>query len=142
MQPVPILFPYIIRGRTRFIWNDAQVAARDNYYTIDPKCDACLLFALLNNYYIYSQLESCGKLYGKGLLKIQKYDIDDLVIPDPRTMDEDTVQRLICFGKALIRTGDERYIAAITDMLRPFFTAGDIAAHYHRQRTNRLQHEL
>lgn len=77
-----ILFSYFVRNDMKFIYNDGGYLARDNFYIIKPEIDAEITFALLNNYYIYYQLENIGKRYGAGLLKIQRYDFDSLRFPD------------------------------------------------------------
>lgn len=77
-----ILFSYFIRNDMKFIYNDEGYLARDNFYIIKPEIDSEVTFALLNNYYIYYQLENIGKRYGAGLLKIQRYDFDSLKFPN------------------------------------------------------------
>lgn len=77
-----ILFSYFVRNDMKFIYNDEGYLARDNFYIIKPEIDSEITFALLNNYYIYYQLENIGKRYGAGLLKIQRYDFDSLRFPD------------------------------------------------------------
>ncbi len=52
---------------------------RDNFYIINCDFDEKLAFALLNNYYKFIiSLKKIGKKYGNGLLKIQKYDFNNL----------------------------------------------------------------
>ncbi len=77
-----ILFSYFIRNDIKFIYNNEGYLARDNFYIIKPEIDSEITFALLNNYYIYYQLENIGKRYGAGLLKIQRYDFDSLKFPN------------------------------------------------------------
>ena len=38
--------------------------------------------SLFNNYYTFYQLENLGKRYGKDLLKIQKYYLNKIKLPD------------------------------------------------------------
>lgn len=141
-QPGQILFPYIIRGKARFILNDANVVARDNFYTISSTYDSLLLIALLNNYFIFCQLELCGKSYGKGLLKIQKYDMDNLVIPHPENLDDDIKKNLIKYSESLIKTGSERYIEEISKILSKYYRIDNIKAIYESLKNNRLTNEL
>ena len=47
-----------------------------------------LLFGLLNNYYTFSRLEKVGKHYGGGVLKIQKYDLDNIMLTDIKLLSE------------------------------------------------------
>ncbi len=85
-NPSDIVFPYIIRNNVRFILNDGKVVVRDNFYSISSNHDSMLLMALLNNLFVFSQLELMGKSYGNGILKIQKYDVDNIVVPNPETL--------------------------------------------------------
>ncbi len=77
---------------------------RDNFYIIKPNIDKYLLISLLNNYYIYLQLEIKGKRYGKGVLKIQKYDIDDLKLPDINKISIQDISSLKTLGYELCNT--------------------------------------
>lgn len=101
------LFSYFVRNDMKFIYNSDGYLARDNFYIIKPEIDYELTFALLNNYYIYYQLEKIGKKYGAGLLKIQRYDFDNLKFPDFNTFsDEDIVllkreAELLSFGNSM-----------------------------------------
>jgi tRNA1(Val) A37 N6-methylase TrmN6 len=133
-----IIFPYIIRDNVRFIYNEAKVIARDNFYTISSDIDTYLLVALLNNMYVYSQLEVCGKSYGKGLLKIQKYDVDSIVIPNPSRIDKALKKDLIKLAKSLIISGDVEVIADITNKLSGFYKIDNIKNIYCSQKKNRL----
>lgn len=137
-----IIFPYIIRNSVRFIINDANCIARDNFYTISSAVPSLLLMALLNNLFVFSQLELFGKSYGNGLLKIQKYDMDNIVIPNPEVIDEDTKEKLIQLSQLLINTADNRYILEITNILSRLYQTDNIEEIYNSQRTNRLKYEL
>ncbi len=112
-----LLFGYIIRNGTKFILNNTDVIVRDNFYIIHPKIDQFLLMSLLNNYYVYFQLEKKIKKYGSGLLKIQKYDVDDVYIPNPERITENDRETLIELASILINTGDKQIISEITSIL-------------------------
>ena len=99
-----IIFGYIIRENVKFILNELDIMVRDNFYIIRPKIDKYLLISLLNNYYIYLQLEIKGKRYGKGVLKIQKYDIDDLKLPDINKINDQDIRSLKTLGYELCKT--------------------------------------
>lgn len=137
-----IIFPYIIRDNVRFIKNDAKVIVRDNFYSINSSINSYLLLGLLNNYYIYSQLESCGKSYGKGLLKIQKYDIDKLVIPDPNNISLNDREKIIEYAKLLIKYKKSEYIRELSLILEKYYCIGNIETVYKSQKKNRLENEL
>lgn len=141
-QPYEIIFPYIIRNSVRFIYNENRVVIRDNFYGITSKVDTMLLLALLNNTFVFSQLELFGKSYGNGLLKIQKYDMDNIVIPNPQFLDSKTKKQLIECGKGLVKTNDVKYIAEATSLLAKFYKVSNIDEIYASQKENRLRYEL
>lgn len=137
-----IIFPYIIRDSVRFIVNDAKIIARDNFYTIKSEHDPLLLMALLNNLFVYSQLELCGKSYGNGLLKIQKYDVDNIVVPNPCNICETDKKALIRCSKSLIKTNKQKYVSDATSILAKYYEIENIEEIYNSQKNNRLKHEL
>ena len=137
-----ILFPYIIRNNIRFIYNDAQLIARDNFYIINSTISAELLLALLNNYYVYSQLEECGKTYGNGILKIQKYDVDRILIPNPCHISKRDCQKLLSLSAELRGGGGIDVIERISSVLSTYYKEQtNIKQHYYNQRVNRLGYE-
>ena len=95
--------------------------------------------ALLNNLYVYSQLESLGKSYGSGLLKIQKYDIDKIVIPNPTKLNKKNRSKLIDCSKKLIETGQLRYILEATNIVKCYYAVDNIEDMYQLQKNNRLK---
>ena len=137
-----LIFPYIIRDSVRFIYNEAKVIARDNFYTISSEHNPLLIMALLNNLFVFSQLELCGKSYGNGLLKIQKYDIDNIVVPNPNVLSNDTVLKLVDCSKKLIETRDSKYILESTSILSKYYKIDNIEDIYNSQKANRLKYEL
>lgn len=54
-----ILFSYFVRNDMKFVYNESNYLARDNFYIIkqNNNTDELILFALLNNYYTFYQLE-------------------------------------------------------------------------------------
>lgn len=98
--------------------------------------------ALLNNLFVFSQLELCGKSYGNGLLKIQKYDIDNIVVPNPNVLSNDTVLKLVDCSKKLIETRDSKYILESTSILSKYYKIDNIEDIYNSQKANRLKYEL
>jgi len=140
-NPSDIIFPYIIRDNVRFIANEGRVVARDNFYVISGECSMYLLIALLNNLFVFSQLELFGKSYGNGLLKIQKYDVDNIVIPNPLNIDDSTQTILENYAKNLIKTGDKDIILSITTLLEKYYNVENIQDIYHSQKNNRLKYE-
>ncbi len=135
-----LIFPYIIRDKVRFIINEGKVIARDNFYTIRTKEDNFLMFALLNNLFVFSQLEAQGKSYGNGLLKIQKYDVDNLMIPNPALIHKTTKNKLINYAKKMILSPSDYYIISITKEISQYYKINNIEEIYKSQKNNRLQH--
>ena len=77
---------------------------RDNFYVLYPEIDKWVCFALLNNLYTFYQLECAGKKYGAGLLKIQRYDIENLHFPNIKTFSAVDIDELKKLGKKLAKT--------------------------------------
>ena len=112
-----IIFSYFVRNDMKFVMNNSECLVRDNFYIIKPKIDAYLMLALLNNYFIYYQLEKRGKKYGAGLLKLQRYDMEALMFPDIHLLSDEDKGRLADAAKALVDTGDKSNIRKITEII-------------------------
>jgi len=136
-----IIFGYIIRRDMRFILNRRNYLVRDNFYIINPKVDVYVLFSLLNNYYIYTQLESKGKNYGGGMLKLQKYDISDLMLFDLSKMSDTHVKELGSLGLLLAESGDKELIYKISQVLSKYDQVDHetIKQQYEHLRSKRLE---
>lgn len=114
-----IIFNYFVRSDFRFISNKSGYYIRDNFYVIKPLSTMSddILFALLNNYFTFYQLEELGKTYGNGLLKIQRYDIENLKFPDIKTFSSDTIEKLKGLSLELIKNGKKEIIETITQVI-------------------------
>ena len=136
-----IVFSYFVRNDMKFIDNKHGTLVRDNFYVIYPQIDAMLFFSLLNNYYTYYQLEKYGKKYGAGLLKIQKYDIEELSFPNINHMSEEDKKRLIGLGILLSDKSNPTYIDEITQIIALYSdtTYEEITVQYQGIRKHRLQ---
>lgn len=140
-EPAEIIFPYIIRRQPCFILNDGQYIARDNFYLLYNKKYSMVLIALLNNYYVYSQLEVKGKNYGNGLLKIQKYDVDSIQVVDPSHLEEHTMSKLTSLAGKLIERQSDSIIEQITKELDPYYNNPNISEIYFNLKSERLKYE-
>lgn len=115
-----IWFSYFVRNDMKFIYNDEQYMARDNFYIIYPQIDNYLAFALLNNLYTFYQLEKNGKKYGAGLLKLQRYDLENVKFPDIEMIDEKDCIELKKAAERLIVTGRSDIIIEITKLISQY----------------------
>lgn len=140
-NPADIIFPYIIRNQPRFILNNGEFVARDNFYLLYNNKHNLILIALLNNYYVYSQLELRGKNYGNGLLKIQKYDLDSIQVVDPIRIENRTRLLLASLSEKLLEKPDNSLIGQITKVLEPYYNNPNISEIYFRLKSNRLNYE-
>lgn len=140
-HPAPVIFPYIIRYKPRFILNNGCYMARDNFYLLSSNLEKGLFVALLNNYYIFFQLELCGKSYGNGILKIQKYDVDNILIVNPKLISQADEKRLSELGLKYSETGNEDLLDAISDILNPYYNIPDIKQFYTKRKSKRLKYE-
>ena len=139
-ETAQIVFSYIVRNNLKFVLNAEKCNVRDNFYMISSRYDSLLLMALLNNYYVYRQLEYLGKSYGKGLLKLQKYDIDEIKLPHPETIQEEDKVKLVQLTKELIKSSDECHIDAITNLLAAYYGYNDVKEKYIEMKSKRLTH--
>ena len=135
-----IWFSYFVRNDMKFIMNETNVLARDNFYIINPKIDKWIMFTLLNNYYTYFQLELRGKKYGAGLLKIQRYDIEGLCFPDYETITDDDKKKMIMLGKKLLKEANCFVIEEITQFISKYSNISfkEIKEEYLAIKANRL----
>ena len=117
-----ILFSYFVRNDMKFIDNEKGTLVRDNFYVIYPKIDKTLLFGLLNNYYTYFQLEKSGKKYGAGLLKLQRYDIEDLIFPDISLISQHDKEEICKLSEKLLFRNDISYVREITSIISSYST--------------------
>lgn len=116
-----IIFSYIVRNNLKFVLNEGNYNVRDNFYMISSMYNPFLLLSLLNNYHVFKQLEQCGKSYGKGVLKLQTYDITDIKIPNPSALKQEDKEKLINLSQDLVRTSDENKIETISAILNPYY---------------------
>jgi len=80
----PLLFPCKIRKRCFFVWNKADAYVDKSFYEIYPKKgEAGLVLAgLLNSTLAMLLIELHGRLYGRGLLELEVYELENLPIID------------------------------------------------------------
>lgn len=135
-----ILFSYFVRNDMKFIMNETGVLVRDNFYIIKPKVDKWVLFALLNNYYTYYQLELSGKKYGAGLLKLQRYDIEGLFFPDYEVISDSDKKEMAILSHKLLESADVSVIGEITKLVSKYSRINykEITERYVAIKSNRL----
>ena len=135
-----ILFSYFIRDDIKFVNNDNFIV-RDNFYVIYPLIDKMLCLSLLNNYYVYYQLEKIGKKYGNGLLKIQKYDFEEVKIPNYVEYEEKDINKLIQNAKEMIKTSNKKIVEENTKIISKYtgIKYDEIINYYHELKGDRLE---
>lgn len=137
-----ILFSYFVRNNMKFVYNENNYLARDNFYIIkkNGNTDELVFFALLNNYYTFYQLEKNGKKYGAGLLKLQRYDLENLTFPDVSHFTQSDIEQLKLYASNLIAENNESTISEITKIISCYSTVSyDSLLHaYHSLKTYRL----
>lgn len=136
-----IIFSYFVRNEMRFVLNTAGTLVRDNFYIIYPNIDPYIMLALLNNYYTFYQLEKSGKKYGAGLLKIQRYDIEDLSFPDVKLFSKSDLKSITDLSMELVSTGNVDLVEQITEVLSNYIdgTFEQIKSVYQNEKHNRLE---
>ena len=104
----------------KFVYNDSANVIRDNFYILYPKINVWVCFALLNNLYTYYQLECAGKKYGAGLLKIQRYDIEELTFPDTSKFSNADLSRMSMLAEKLAKSGNRGLVDDITTIISKY----------------------
>lgn len=137
-----ILFSYFVRNDMKFILNDAEVMVRDNFYIIqtNERREELLFFALLNSIYTYMQLEHMGKKYGAGLLKLQRYDIENLMFPPLAVISGEDKEYLVRLAGKLAQGASPQCIMEITKVLEKYSSvkARDVIQEYENRKAVRL----
>lgn len=135
------IFSYFVRNDMKFVIHNSDSLIRDNFYIIKPINDSLFYFSLLNNYYTFYQLEMIGKMYGSGLLKIQKYDFESIVFPDVNSFDNKDINELTKLSNMLIKTNDEDIIEKITKIISKYSSISydKIVEEYKSVKTKRLE---
>jgi len=89
-NPAPILLPYMIRRRARTIWNRANALCPNVFHEAVPKKEENVktLLGILNSTPFALVMELQGRLYGRGLLKIETYEWSSFPIPNPDTISQ------------------------------------------------------
>ena len=125
----------------KFVMNETSAFARDNFYVIKPKVDKWVLFALLNNYCTYYQLELSGKRYGAGLLKLQRYDIEELTFPEYGLISREDKKEMEILSRKLLDTGDSTYVGEITKLVSKHSSVDydEITERYFAVKASRLE---
>lgn len=136
-----ILFGYFVRNDMKFVMNETGVLVRDNFYVIKPKVDKWVLFALLNNYYTYYQLELSGKRYGAGLLKLQRYDLEALTFPEYVKISTDDKKELERLSRKLLKIADASVVHEITAVISKYsnIACDEITDRYFTEKSKRLE---
>lgn len=96
-----IIFSYIIRENKWFYLNDCGVITTDNFHNLVPRADKYALFAMLNSSLTRYLLETSGRTQGSGLLKVQVYELQDLLVPNLAIAPTKTIEELSELGKML-----------------------------------------
>jgi ribosomal protein L29 len=65
-------------------------------------------------------MEIHGKTYGGGLLKIQKYDLENIKFPDVNSIDIVDKQRLIKYANELVLKNEKSIIEEITKIISKY----------------------
>jgi len=124
-KTAPILFSYIVREKKKFIFNRNNMIARDNFYEIFPKehINQYVLFSILNSRITSLSIENIGRSHGKGLLKIQKYELKELEVVNPSKIQKEDLIFLESLGRDLSVCSDEnpiQIISKIDKILLPY----------------------
>ncbi|MBA7505942.1 hypothetical protein ES706_04622 [subsurface metagenome] len=96
-----IIFSYVIRRNKQFYLNGSELVTTDNFHNIISKIDKHSMLAVLNSSLTKYLLETCGRTQGSGLLKVQVYELADLLVPDLSVAPVNYIQRFSEAGARL-----------------------------------------
>lgn len=79
----PLLFAYLGRRSSRFIFNDAGIVPLTGFLCVYPKpeVEARALWSALNEPAVIEGLSRVGKSYGDGAIKVEPRSLEQLAIP-------------------------------------------------------------
>jgi len=102
-----IVFGYIIRKSKYFILNSGSYIVQDDFYNIVPhdENDRLLLFGILNSTITKLLIEMSGRKHGRGLLKTQVYEIENLPVLDIKRIPLETKKTLESLSRELSKIG-------------------------------------
>lgn len=114
-QQESLIFNYIIRNDSRFISNNTSAYVKDNFYilTFEEKELEMIYLAILNSSFSRYFIENCGRSYGSGLLKIQKYELEELFVLNYKHLNKDDYDSLYSLANRLIKAKTQDYILSI-----------------------------
>lgn len=124
-----IVFNYIIRDEVRFLFNDAVAVPKDNFYLMIPfeSLNVPLYIAILNSSFTRYFLEISGRSYGTGLLKIQKYELEELPILDWKVLSLEDLDCLVHYGELLISNGESEILNKIDEVLSKYYLSESLS---------------
>lgn len=95
-KPAPILLPYMIRQRARTIWNRANAFSPNVFHEALPNKNVHVqtLLGILNSTPFMLLMELQGRLYGRGLLKIETYEWSSFPILNPEKIEATERRRI------------------------------------------------
>lgn len=103
----PIIFSYTIRKSKHFILNSGNYITQDNFYNIAPRNNdqLMLLFGVLNSTVTKLLIEISGRRHGRGLLKMQVYEMKNLPVLDIQRIPLDFQESIASLSKELSKAG-------------------------------------
>jgi len=92
----PLLFPCKIRKRCFFAWNRAHTYVDKSFYEIYPKKEktSLVLAGLLNSTLTMLLIELHGRLYGRGLLELEVYELKNLPVIDVHKLEDKEKEKI------------------------------------------------
>jgi len=92
----PLLFPCKIRKRCFFIWNRANAYADKAFYEIYPMKEEMnlVLAGMLNSTLTMLLIELHGRLYGRGLLELEVYELENLPVVNIEKLKDEEKEKI------------------------------------------------
>ncbi len=124
-SPAPLVLPKGIWKRHIAPLLDSDLVVDQQLYQIQPALHVPLLAAaaLLNSAWFALQVELQGRVnFGKGLLWLATYELDEVRLPDPRRLLAD---QLLNLEQAFLRLAEQPIASSMSDLALPIRQALD-----------------
>nr|DAK63229.1 MAG TPA: N-6 DNA Methylase [Caudoviricetes sp.] len=148
-QQESLIFNYIIRNDVRFILNETSAFVKDNFYilTFEEKELELVYLAILNSSFSKYFIENCGRSYGSGLLKVQKYELEELPVLNYRNLTREDFKSLLSMAKSLISSETQDsflyIISKIDSVLEKYYLVeGENLQEFYAQLSNQIRGRL
>ena len=115
--------------------------------TFEEKELELVYLAILNSSFSKYFIENCGRSYGSGLLKVQKYELEELPVLNYRNLTREDFKSLLSMAKSLISSETQDsflyIISKIDSVLEKYYLVeGENLQEFYAQLSNQIRGRL